>query len=83
MKQYPKSVLIIEGHTDSTGPEEYNLKLSTRRANAIAKLLSSRYGVAMERITAQSLGETKPIADNKTREGRAKNRRIYAHMESE
>ena len=83
MKANPKASAVIEGHTDSVGTEEYNLKLSARRANAVAKILTEKYGIAMDRMTAQSLGETKPIASNDTDEGRAQNRRIYAHIENE
>jgi OOP family OmpA-OmpF porin len=83
LKAHPDYGAIIEGHTDSKGTEEYNLKLSARRANAVAKILNEKYGIAMERMTAQSLGESKPIASNATEEGRAQNRRIYAYMEKE
>ncbi|MBI5014305.1 MAG: OmpA family protein [Deltaproteobacteria bacterium] len=83
MKAYPKVNLVMEGHTDNVGTEEYNLKLSARRANAVAKVLTEKFGIDMNRITAQSLGETKPIAPNTTKEGRAKNRRVYAILESE
>ena len=81
MKENPKTSVVIEGHTDNVGTEEYNLKLSARRANAVAKLLTEKYGIAMDRMTAQSLGESKPIASNDTPDGRAQNRRIYAHIE--
>lgn len=67
--------LTIIGHTDSTGPAEYNMGLSERRAQAAADHLISR-GVAAERITVVGKGEEMPIADNSTREGRAENRRI-------
>jgi len=83
LKAHPDYSAVIEGHTDSKGTEEYNLKLSARRANAVAKILTDRYGISMDRITAQSLGESKPIASNDTEEGRAQNRRIYAYMEKE
>ncbi len=65
----------IHGHTDSDGPESYNQGLSERRAQSIMKYLISR-GVPKEKIRAYGEGELKPIADNATREGRAKNRRV-------
>ncbi len=65
--------ITIIGHTDSIGPEEYNLKLSERRAEAAAEYLRS---LGIDDITTEGRGESEPIADNSTREGRAKNRRI-------
>ncbi len=67
-----ESITII-GHTDSTGPEEYNMKLSLRRAEAAAEYLRS---LGIDDITTEGRGESEPIADNSTREGRAQNRRI-------
>ncbi|WP_461394823.1 OmpA family protein, partial [Deferrisoma sp.] len=81
LKAHPDYNVIIEGHTDSMGTEEYNIRLSARRANAVAKVLTDRYGISPDRITVQSLGESRPIAPNDTEEGRAQNRRIYAYME--
>lgn len=65
----------VAGYTDSTGPEEYNLDLSQRRANT-AKAYLVEQGVAADRLTAKGYGETSFVADNGTREGRAQNRRI-------
>jgi OOP family OmpA-OmpF porin len=67
--------LIATGYTDSIGTEAYNLKLSQRRANAVKKYLVSR-GVDANHIYAEGKGESNPIASNKTREGRAHNRRV-------
>ena len=67
--------LMIVGHTDSTGPEAYNLGLSERRADAAAAYLMQQ-GVASDRITTSGRGESDPIADNSTREGRSMNRRV-------
>ena len=67
-----ESVTVI-GHTDSTGLEAYNLKLSERRAQAAADYLES---LGIDSITVKGMGESQPIADNSTREGRAQNRRI-------
>jgi OOP family OmpA-OmpF porin len=67
--------LIATGHTDSTGPEAYNQKLSERRANAVKDYLVGK-GVPADRIYVEGKGETSPVASNATREGRAQNRRV-------
>ncbi|MDR2342381.1 MAG: OmpA family protein [Campylobacteraceae bacterium] len=69
--------VIIEGHTDSTGTKEWNLKLSEERAKNVAQELV-RLGVDESRITTEWFGEEKPVASNETPEGRAENRRIEA-----
>jgi outer membrane protein OmpA-like peptidoglycan-associated protein len=66
----------IEGHTDSTGPEEYNQKLGEERAMAVRNYLHGTHGIALNRIEVISYGETKPVVDNKTRDNRAQNRRV-------
>ncbi len=71
----PSMVVEIAGHTDNIGSAEYNLKLSQRRAEAVRQYLINK-GVPPERIYARGYGETQPIADNSTEEGRAKNRRV-------
>jgi len=65
----------LDGHTDSIGTERYNQGLSERRARAVRDYLVKK-GINPARITTRGFGETKPIADNKTRDGRAKNRRV-------
>ena len=65
----------LSGHTDSIGTEAYNQKLSERRAASVKSYLTKK-GIDASRVSAQGFGETKPIADNKTKEGRAKNRRV-------
>ncbi|MER1939603.1 MULTISPECIES: outer membrane protein OmpA [unclassified Castellaniella] len=67
--------IIAVGHTDSIGTEAYNQKLSERRANSVKQYLISK-GVAADRIYAEGKGEMQPVASNKTREGRAQNRRV-------
>jgi outer membrane protein OmpA-like peptidoglycan-associated protein len=65
----------VAGHTDSIGTDEYNMGLSLRRANAVRDYLISK-GVAAENLTAKGYGESQPVADNQTAEGRFKNRRV-------
>lgn len=67
--------LIATGHTDSIGTEQYNLGLSQRRANSVKAYLVSK-GIAADRIYVEGKGESSPVASNKTREGRAQNRRV-------
>ncbi len=77
LKQDNKSVYIeIQGFTDSTGDPDYDLKLGEARAEAVRRYLSLHDGVPLHRMNVISYGKDKPIADNKTREGRAKNRRV-------
>ena len=77
-KQYPAGYVSIEGHTDSTGNDAHNMKLSQFRAQAVVKLLADKYGFDKHKISWVGYGETRPVADNKTKEGRKKNRRIVA-----
>jgi outer membrane protein OmpA-like peptidoglycan-associated protein len=74
-KQDPDSKIVVEGHTDSQGDDAFNQKLSQARADAVRTYLTS-HGIAPDRITAQGLGESRPIADNTSTEGRANNRRV-------
>ena len=71
-------MLEIVGHTDSTGPEDYNQGLSERRAQSAADYLAGK-GVAASKMTIKGMGETSPVADNATRDGRAMNRRVEIH----
>jgi OOP family OmpA-OmpF porin len=68
-------VIIAVGHTDSVGSDAYNQKLSLRRAQAVKAYLVSK-GIDKTRIYTEGKGEKQPVADNKTKEGRAKNRRV-------
>jgi len=75
LNRYEGANLTIEGHTDSNGSDAYNLDLSQKRAESVREYLISK-GISPSRITGIGYGETKPIADNKTSLGRAKNRRV-------
>jgi outer membrane protein OmpA-like peptidoglycan-associated protein len=66
----------IEGHTDSTGPDEYNEQLGMQRAVAVRDYLYQTQGIPLHVISAFSYGEAQPIADNGSRDGRARNRRV-------
>jgi OOP family OmpA-OmpF porin len=78
MKQHPELNVVIEGHTDNVGKAAYNKKLSQRRANAVKKYMVEKGGIDANRLTAKGFGLEKPIASNKTKDGRAKNRRVEA-----
>jgi len=73
--EYPDTDLLVEGHTDDVGKDEYNLGLSQRRAEAVANYLRNT-GIASERLIIKWYGESQPIADNSTTESKALNRRV-------
>lgn len=75
LKEWGNVKVEVDGYTDSKGKDKYNQKLSQRRAEAVRNYLISK-GVAADRLTAKGFGETKPVASNKTAEGRFKNRRV-------
>jgi OmpA-OmpF porin, OOP family len=81
MKQYPELNVTIEGHTDNVGSDAYNKKLSQSRADAVKKYMVDKAGIDAKRITAIGFGEENPIADNATKDGRAKNRRVEAAVD--
>jgi outer membrane protein OmpA-like peptidoglycan-associated protein len=75
LNQYPNSLIDVYGHTDSTGSDQYNQALSEGRARTVANYLTMQ-GVSGTRIRSQGFGETMPVADNTTEEGRRRNRRV-------
>ena len=76
LKTENKNVYLeIQGHTDSTGPSSYNMRLGEERAEAVRLYLNQK-GVALNRMSTISYGEDQPVDSNKTRDGRAKNRRV-------
>ena len=85
LKKYPETTAVLEGHTDNTpittGPDcpfKDNLALSQARAESAVNYLVEKFGIARSRLTAKGYGDTRPVADNATKEGRLKNRRIEA-----
>lgn len=79
MNRYPQTQIIVVGHTDSVGSEQYNLELSLRRANAVADYLILR-NVMRARMGTEGRGELEPVADNGTAVGRGKNRRVEIYV---
>ena len=73
-------LIVVEGGTDSVGSAEYNYALSQRRADAVIQYLASKYSVPAHKIYLIGLGKDKPADSNKTREGRAKNRRVDVRL---
>ena len=82
MKAHPDATATIVGHTDSTGNEKTNMALSKARAESVRQYLIKKFGIDGSRITALGYGSDKPIASNATKEGREKNRRIIAVIET-
>jgi OOP family OmpA-OmpF porin len=78
LKAYPDAEALIEGHTDSLGDEKYNQKLSEKRAQSVKDYMVSSFNVNPSRLKVKGYGESMPIADNKKKEGRQKNRRVVA-----
>ena len=82
LKAYPDKNVELEGHTDSIGPDDYNMKLSKRRAESVKKYLVEKFGTEASRIGTIGYGESAPVATNDTEEGRQKNRRVVAIVEA-
>jgi OmpA-OmpF porin, OOP family len=73
-------IITVEGGTDSVGSEDYNYGLSQRRADSVIQYLASEHNIPAHKIYLIGLGKDKPVDSNKTREGRAKNRRVDVHL---
>jgi outer membrane protein OmpA-like peptidoglycan-associated protein len=76
LKGQPSLKIEIRGHTDNVGAPAANLKLSQSRALSVKTYLVETFGIAASRLTAVGLGDTKPVGDNATEDGRTKNRRV-------
>lgn len=75
LKQYPDTEILVAGHTDNVGTEQYNMNLSQQRANAVSNVLKTN-GVSKSRLTILGYGEKNPVADNVAESGREQNRRV-------
>jgi len=73
-------IITVEGGTDSTGPSDYNYQLSQRRADAVIQYLAAQHNIPAHKIYLIGLGKDKPVDSNKTRDGRAKNRRVDVRL---
>jgi len=73
-------IITVEGGTDAVGPADYNYGLSERRASSVIQYLGSKYNIPAHKIYVVGLGKDKPVDDNKTREGRAANRRVSVRL---
>jgi OmpA-OmpF porin, OOP family len=80
LRDHPDTKVIIEGHADSSGDEEYNLDLSVRRALAVKDALTSEYGIRPNRLETVGTGSSLPIESNGTSGGRAANRSVALRM---
>ncbi len=76
LKDNPDLKVEIAGHSDSSGPEKANQAISEKRAMSVKKYIQDKFNIPDSRMTVKGYGSTKPIADNSTKEGRAKNRRV-------
>ena len=76
IRVFPNSQIVIEGHTDSHGGDDMNLVLSENRAESVRQYLLAQMALSGEGVTAIGYGETRPVANNETPQGRARNRRI-------
>ena len=80
LKQYPNNMAELQGHTDGKGKAAYNKKLSQERVDAVREYMIKEFGVDGTKLTAVGYGMEKPIATNKTDEGRQRNRRVELHI---
>jgi outer membrane protein OmpA-like peptidoglycan-associated protein len=81
IKEHPQIQLIeVQGHASAEGSDDYNLKLSDKRARAVHMYLIKKAGIAETLLQSKGYGETVPVADNETEEGKEKNRRVEFHI---
>jgi outer membrane protein OmpA-like peptidoglycan-associated protein len=81
VKGYGKALYLeVEGHTDNVGDEQYNLALAEKRANAVRNYLNQNGGIPLHAMNTIAFGESKPVADNSSKEGRAQNRRVVVRV---
>lgn len=83
MKKHEGTTVTVEGHTDGVGDNSYNQILSEVRAEAVAKMLTRRFGLSPNRVTSVGYGESRPVATNDTEDGRQENRRVVAEVEAQ
>lgn len=83
MREYPLTEVVIEGHTDDTGPAAYNLKLSQQRAQAVADVLVQAFSIEAQRVSARGYGEDQPLVENSSAVNRAINRRVTAKVSAQ
>ena len=83
MMTYANTAVVIEGHTDSVGTDQYNQGLSERRAQAVMNRLINTHGISPSRLSAVGYGEARPVVINDTAENRSRNRRIMAEVSVE
>jgi OOP family OmpA-OmpF porin len=78
LTKYPNTTAVIEGHSDNVGDSEYNMRLSLRRAESVVNYLADTIHIAPTRLSAVGYGDSRPVADNQTEDGKRMNRRIDA-----
>lgn len=83
LQEFPNAKGEISGHTDNVGSKELNLKLSQKRAESVKSYIEKNFGIAPDRLTGKGFGFSKPVATNKTKQGKAKNRRIETNFTCE
>ena len=80
VKEKPDAILVMEGRTDSTGPDSYNIQLGEKRLEAVIRYLVVEQGVPMHKVYRMSYGKDQPLSENKTRDGRAENRSVVMRI---
>lgn len=76
LKQFPDQSILLDGHTDATGDETANLRIGLQRAESVKEYLTQRHSIDPKRLSTNSYGSSRPVADNSTQEGRHQNRRV-------